>query len=500
MAVVGSGLLRASAPPSGSSSRASRTSSCSSAPTASAAPGATTPTRAAPATSRATSTRFSFAPNPDWSHVFSRQPEIRAYLERVDRRVRRAPAPALRHRPASPAPGTTTALLWRLETSRGDAHRRRRRQRLRRPGRAGAARTSPASATFAGPAFHSARWDHDVDLHRQAGRRRRHRRLGHPVRARARSSDVAHADRLPAHAAVGRAAPRPRVSADASKRLFRRLPGAARRPRATASLLAPRAATCSPSPAAAGCAPSPSARPASTSSAQVPDPELRAKLTPDYDIGCKRVLLRNDYYPALAQPNVSLVDDRRRRGPAARAWSTATASSTRSTPIVYGTGFRVMDIPVAHCLTGREGRTLAQEWERERRRGPPRHHGRRLPQPVPAARPQHRARPQLGRVHDRGADRVRRRGPARRCARTAPAALEVRRSRAGRLQRRAAGPARRHRLEHRRLPVLVPRRQRHRTSPSGRPTRSPSASRPRASTPRRTSCAPPPRAARSPTA
>jgi cation diffusion facilitator CzcD-associated flavoprotein CzcO len=39
----------------------------------------------------------------------------------------------------------------------------------------------------------------------------------------------------------------------------------------------------------------------------VPDPELRARLTPDYAIGCKRVLVSNDYLPALSQPNVSLV-------------------------------------------------------------------------------------------------------------------------------------------------------------------------------------------------
>jgi len=39
---------------------------------------------------------------------------------------------------------------------------------------------------------------------------------------------------------------------------------------------------------------------------QVADPVLRAKLTPDYTLGCKRVLLSNNYYPALAQPNVEV--------------------------------------------------------------------------------------------------------------------------------------------------------------------------------------------------
>ena len=64
---------------------------------------------------------------------------------------------------------------------------------------------------------------------------------------------------------------------------------------------------------------------------QVPDPVLRAKLTPDYALGCKRVLLSNDYLPALASPNVEVVTQRRRRGARPRASSTATAGCTRST-------------------------------------------------------------------------------------------------------------------------------------------------------------------------
>ena len=43
---------------------------------------------------------------------------------------------------------------------------------------------------------------------------------------------------------------------------------------------------------------------------QVPDPELREKLTPNFRMGCKRVLITNDYYPALTQPNTELVDRR----------------------------------------------------------------------------------------------------------------------------------------------------------------------------------------------
>ena len=42
---------------------------------------------------------------------------------------------------------------------------------------------------------------------------------------------------------------------------------------------------------------------------QVPDPKLRARLTPNYQFGCKRVLISNDFYPAIQRPNVEFVTD-----------------------------------------------------------------------------------------------------------------------------------------------------------------------------------------------
>ena len=51
----------------------------------------------------------------------------------------------------------------------------------------------------------------------------------------------------------------------------------------------------------------------------MPDPALRAKLTPDYVIGCKRILPSNDWYPAVTQPNVEIVPSARHRGPARAA-------------------------------------------------------------------------------------------------------------------------------------------------------------------------------------
>jgi cation diffusion facilitator CzcD-associated flavoprotein CzcO len=94
---------------------------------------------------------------------------------------------------------------------------------------------------------------------------------------------------------------------------------------------------------------------------QVPDPELRARLTPDYTIGCKRILISNDYLPALSQPNVDLVTTGITE---VRERSIVTADG-RERPvdtIIFGTGFHVTDMPIASRLAGRDGVVLADHW------------------------------------------------------------------------------------------------------------------------------------------
>src|SRR5438093_782420 len=95
---------------------------------------------------------------------------------------------------------------------------------------------------------------------------------------------------------------------------------------------------------------------------QVPDPQLQAKLTPDYAPGCKRILVSNDYLPALARPNVEVVCD----GIAdIRERSVVTRDGTEREvdTIILGTGFHVTDLPIAERLRGRGGRSLAEHWE-----------------------------------------------------------------------------------------------------------------------------------------
>jgi cation diffusion facilitator CzcD-associated flavoprotein CzcO len=94
---------------------------------------------------------------------------------------------------------------------------------------------------------------------------------------------------------------------------------------------------------------------------QIADPELRAKLTPDYAIGCKRILISNDYLPALTKPNVDVLTSGVTQVGA--DWVQA-ADGTRKEvdTIIFGTGFHVTDMPMASWIHGRDGRTLAEVW------------------------------------------------------------------------------------------------------------------------------------------
>jgi cation diffusion facilitator CzcD-associated flavoprotein CzcO len=94
----------------------------------------------------------------------------------------------------------------------------------------------------------------------------------------------------------------------------------------------------------------------------LPDEELRAKVTPAYRLGCKRVLISNDWYPALAQPNVDVVTEPivevRPHGVV-----TADGVDHPADTLILGTGFKVTDMVIADRVHGRGGRSLAQEWD-----------------------------------------------------------------------------------------------------------------------------------------
>jgi cation diffusion facilitator CzcD-associated flavoprotein CzcO len=94
---------------------------------------------------------------------------------------------------------------------------------------------------------------------------------------------------------------------------------------------------------------------------QVPQRGLRAALTPAYAMGCKRVVRSSTFYPTLSREHVELVTEPIRE---VRERSVVTADGTEREvdTLVFGTGFRVAEMPMAHRIRGRDGRLLAHHW------------------------------------------------------------------------------------------------------------------------------------------
>jgi cation diffusion facilitator CzcD-associated flavoprotein CzcO/acetyl esterase/lipase len=95
---------------------------------------------------------------------------------------------------------------------------------------------------------------------------------------------------------------------------------------------------------------------------QVPDATLRAQLTPNYPLGCKRIIYSNDFFPALGQPHVELVTT-----PIERFTQTGIVTSDGTEReidvLVCATGFDTQHLLSSITVTGRGGQTLSQAWQ-----------------------------------------------------------------------------------------------------------------------------------------
>ncbi|GAA3754154.1 flavin-containing monooxygenase [Salinactinospora qingdaonensis] len=296
---------------------------------------------------------FSFAPNPDWPHTFSRQPHIRAYLEQVADRFGLRPHIATGTEVCQ-ARWDTHEARWHVHTS----HTTLTCDILisaAGPLADPALPDIPGLDTFPGALFHSARWNHDVDL---TGK--------HVAVVGTGASAIQIVPAIQPHvghltlfqrtpAWVMPRADRPITSLE--RWLFRRVPLTQRLARAGVYL--GREST------VGAFTRHPRLLRAAETLARlhlrrhVSDPHLRAKLTPDYVMGCKRILLSNDYYPALTQPNVDVVA----AGLSEIRGDTAVAADGTTRPveaIIFGTGFHATDMPIAHRIVGAEGHSLAQ--------------------------------------------------------------------------------------------------------------------------------------------
>jgi cation diffusion facilitator CzcD-associated flavoprotein CzcO len=93
----------------------------------------------------------------------------------------------------------------------------------------------------------------------------------------------------------------------------------------------------------------------------ISDPELVERLTPDYRIGCKRILLANDWYRALAKPHVDVVSESIERV-CAEGLVTSDGELHAVDVIVFGTGFKATDPLGTLEVAGRDGLTLGEAW------------------------------------------------------------------------------------------------------------------------------------------
>ena len=304
---------------------------------------------------------FSFAPNPNWTRAFPGQREIWDYLEdcadrfgvrrliRFGHDVERMTWDADDHR-------------WTLQTSEGTLTAD---VVVAAPG--GLSNPSvpdlPGLDLFAGTVFHSATWNHEHDL---TGARVAVVGTG--------ASAIQFVPQIQPHVGAlrlfQRTAPwvvprRDRAFSRGEIRLYNRLPGLQRLGRGWIYATREAFYVAFHHPRLMGL----SERMATAHLArQVPDPALRAKLTPGYRMGCKRILPSDDYYPSLMRPNVKVVTDGIRE---IRERSILTDDGTEHEvdTIILATGFHVTDVPMAQHIVGREGRTLAQAWD-----GSPRTH------------------------------------------------------------------------------------------------------------------------------
>lgn len=299
---------------------------------------------------------FSFAPNPDWSMSFSPQPEIHAYLNKVavgsgtlDRFVFDTTVDEARW--------DDRAQRWVVDTSAG--------RFLAQTVISGAGGLSEPRLpdiegieTFRGELFHSARWNHDVDL---TGKR-----VAVIGTGASAIQIVPEIQRVVDHLDVyQRTAPyvlprNDRTYPRLERLALRHVPGLqtlyrnaiywARECYVPGFTLQPKLAA-------------PAKRMALANIARgIKDPELRARVTPTFEIGCKRILISNTWYPALAADNVDLVTD----GIAKVTGDAIVTADGVERPVdvlIVATGFYTTELPITEHIVGRGGRTLAETWE-----------------------------------------------------------------------------------------------------------------------------------------
>jgi cation diffusion facilitator CzcD-associated flavoprotein CzcO len=299
---------------------------------------------------------WSFATNPDWGHRYSRQAEILEYIQRVatDLGVRDLVRTGVEVTGAAYDEVTAT---WRVETDTGETLTADFLVAAVGQLSRAAIPDLPGRDTFAGPAFHSAQWDHDVDL---TGKRVAV--LGTGASAIQFVPGIAP---IAGHVTVFQRSapyvvPKPDIAySGIRRRLYARAPRTQAFGRNLTWVLSEQL-----NKSLTGTAPTKKVMAAAWHAllrAQVRDPELRAKLKPDYPLGCKRLLFSNDWYPTLVRPNVDVVT----HGVVEvlpHGVRSADGTVHEADVIIYGTGFAATEFLAPMKVQGVGGASLDDAW------------------------------------------------------------------------------------------------------------------------------------------
>ncbi|MDQ3572866.1 MAG: NAD(P)/FAD-dependent oxidoreductase [Actinomycetota bacterium] len=302
---------------------------------------------------------YSFEPNPDWSQMYAPQPEIRAYLERCADKYRLRDHLVLGVK-ATGADWDEAAGLWRCRGQGPDGEVNLT-ARFLVSGIGGlhvpAEPDFPGIENFEGTVFHSAKWNHDYDL---GGKRVAVVGTG--------ASAIQFVPEIQPKVAqldlYQRTAPwvLPKLDRRIPKlerALYRRFPSTQRAYRVALYWFLELVVLRAIKGERFGRLAEKLAR--TNLERQVGDPVKRRKLTPNYEFGCKRMLMSNSYYRALDRPNSDVITD----GIAEiRAHSIVDGAGVEREvdAIILGTGFDTQAMATSVALRGVGGKLLGDEW------------------------------------------------------------------------------------------------------------------------------------------
>ena len=298
---------------------------------------------------------YSFAPNSEWTRTYPLQPEIREYLSDCTNRF--GLRPHIRFNcPVQRAEWDQDEGVWQIETPDGSFSAQ---VLVGAPGPLSepSIPSLPGIDDFQGVAFHTAHWDHSQDL---TGRN-----VAVIGTGASAIQTVPQIQPQVEHLTIfQRTAPwvvphRDRPITAFERRLYRRVPAAQRAVRTMVYV--------SREALVPGLAFRPQLMNAVQKMAeghlakQVPDEALRAKLTPNYVIGCKRILPSNKWYPAIVQPNVEVV------GSGVTSFTltgvvAADGSAHDVDTVIFATGFHVTETAFSGVIRGRGGTRLSDVW------------------------------------------------------------------------------------------------------------------------------------------